>query len=47
MSIRVWSYLEDYESEKAEIHAAIERVLSSGSLILAEEVAAELFLHST
>lgn len=40
MSIRVWSYLEEYEAEKAEIREAIERVLKSGSLILASEVAA-------
>jgi aminotransferase EvaB len=38
MSIRVWSYLEEYESEKAEIHEAIDTVLASGSLILSSQV---------
>ncbi len=38
MPIRVWSYLEEYELEKAEIHAAIEEVLQSGSLILSSQV---------
>ena len=38
MSIRVWSYLEEYEQEKAEIHAAIEEVLQSGNLILSSQV---------
>ncbi|MBW2292616.1 MAG: DegT/DnrJ/EryC1/StrS family aminotransferase [Deltaproteobacteria bacterium] len=40
MSIRVWSYLEEYHAEKAEIHEAIDAVLESGSLILADQVAA-------
>jgi aminotransferase EvaB len=40
MPIRVWSYLEEYEAEKAEIHEAIDSVLASGSLILASQVAA-------
>jgi aminotransferase EvaB len=40
MAIRVWSYLEEYEAEKTEIHEAIDRVLASGSLILSSEVAA-------
>jgi aminotransferase EvaB len=39
MTIRVWSYLEEYEAEKAEIHEAIDTVLGSGSLILASQVA--------
>jgi aminotransferase EvaB len=38
MPIRVWSYLEEYEEEKAEIHAAIDEVLQSGSLILSSQV---------
>ena len=38
MPIRVWSYLEEYELEKAEIHAAIEEVLQSGSLVLSSQV---------
>jgi len=38
MSIRVWDYLKEYEQEKEEIHAAIEKVLSSGHLILGESV---------
>ncbi len=40
MAIRVWSYLEEYEAEKSEIHEAIDTVLGSGSLILAGEVTA-------
>ena len=36
--IGVWSYLEEYEQEKAEIHAAIEKVLTSGRLILGQSV---------
>ncbi len=40
MSIRVWSYLEEYEAEKEEIHEAIDAVLKSGSLILGSQVAA-------
>lgn len=38
MPIRVWSYLKEYDKEKAEIHSAIEKVLNSGSLILGESV---------
>ena len=40
MPIRVWSYLEEYEAEKTEIHEAIDAVMASGSLILGNEVAA-------
>ncbi len=40
MSIRVWSYLEEYEAEKEEIHQAIDAVLESGSLVLASQVEA-------
>ncbi len=40
MSIRVWSYLEEYETERTEIHEAIDAVLESGSLILGSQVAA-------
>lgn len=40
MSIRVWSYLAEYQEEKAEILAAIESVLESGQLILGPQVAA-------
>ena len=36
--IKVWNYLKEYENEKEEIHAAIERVLKSGVLILGESV---------
>ncbi|MBI4698273.1 MAG: DegT/DnrJ/EryC1/StrS family aminotransferase [Nitrospirae bacterium] len=38
MPINVWNYLREYENEKHEIHAAIEKVLSSGHLILGESV---------
>ncbi|MBI5741724.1 MAG: DegT/DnrJ/EryC1/StrS family aminotransferase [Nitrospirae bacterium] len=38
MTIRVWDYLREYEKEKEEIHAAIEKVLSSGRLILGDSV---------
>lgn len=38
MAIKVWEYLKEYEQEKEEIHAAIEKVLSSGHLILGESV---------
>jgi len=34
MPIRVWDYRKEYEKEKLEIHAAIEKVLNSGCLIL-------------
>ncbi len=32
--IKVWDYLQEYEDEKNEIHEAIEKVLTSGWLIL-------------
>lgn len=38
MSIYVWGYLDEYENEKEETHAAIESVLTSGKLILGENV---------
>jgi aminotransferase EvaB len=38
MPIKVWNYLKEYEREKEEIHAAIEKVLRSGCLILGENV---------
>ncbi len=38
MTIKVWDYLKEYENEKHEIHAAIEKVLNSGHLILGESV---------
>lgn len=38
MSINVWSYLREYEAERADILAAVDRVFSSGHLILGEEV---------
>lgn len=38
MAIKVWDYLKEYEKEKHEIHAAIEKVLSSGCLILGDSV---------
>jgi aminotransferase EvaB len=38
MTIKVWDYLKEYENEKHEIHAAIEKALSSGRLILGESV---------
>lgn len=38
MTINVWSYLEEYEKEKEEIHTSIAKVLKSGSLILGENV---------
>lgn len=38
MAIKVWDYLKEYENEKHEIHAAIEKVLSSGRLILGDSV---------
>ena len=30
MTINVWSYLEEYQDEKADIHEAIDSVLNSG-----------------
>lgn len=38
MAIKTWEYLKEYENEKHEIHAAIEKVLSSGHLILGNSV---------
>lgn len=38
MPIRVWSYLEEFESERADILAAVEQVFQSGQLILGESV---------
>jgi dTDP-3-amino-2,3,6-trideoxy-4-keto-D-glucose/dTDP-3-amino-3,4,6-trideoxy-alpha-D-glucose/dTDP-2,6-dideoxy-D-kanosamine transaminase len=38
MTLRVWNYLTEYEQEKEEIHAAIQSVLMSGSLILGDNV---------
>ncbi len=38
MDIKVWSYLEEYEKEKDEIHSAIKNVLESGVLILGDHV---------
>ena len=38
MPITVWSYLKEYEAEKDEIYAAIEKVLTSGRLILGQSV---------
>ncbi len=39
MPIAVWSYLKEYENEKNEIYAAIEKVLTSGRVILGQSVA--------
>ena len=36
--IKVWDYLREYEDEKNEIHEAIESVLTSGWLILGQQV---------
>jgi aminotransferase EvaB len=36
--LRVWGYLQEYEQERPEILSAIERVLTSGRLILGENV---------
>jgi len=38
MKISVWSYLEEYKLEKAEILNAVEEVFESGTLILGEKV---------
>ncbi len=38
MAIKVWDYLKEYEDEKSEIISAIEKVLSSGRLILGNSV---------
>ncbi len=36
MTIHVWSYLKEYESERDEVHAALETVFRSGRLVLGE-----------
>jgi len=38
MPIKVWEYLVEFENEKKEIYAAIDKVFSSGRLILGESV---------
>lgn len=38
MSIRVWEYLSEYEQEREHILAAVDRVFSSGVLVLGESV---------
>lgn len=38
MAIKIWDYLKEYENEKHEIQAAIEKVLRSGRLILGDSV---------
>lgn len=38
MSIKVWDYLDEYKTEKTEILAAVDRVFSSGTLILGNSV---------
>lgn len=38
MKIKVWDYLAEYETEKKEIHEAIEEVFRSGFLILGDKV---------
>lgn len=38
MPIKVWDYLKEYENEKHEIHDAIEKVLTSGRLVLGSSV---------
>jgi len=38
MTINVWSYLEEYQDEKTDIHEAIDSVLNSGQLILGPHV---------
>ena len=40
MTISVWSYLKEYEAEKAEVQQALETVFRSGRLILGESVKA-------
>lgn len=40
MPLNVWSYLEEYESERDDILRAVDRVFRSGQLILGENVAA-------
>jgi aminotransferase EvaB len=38
MSIKVWDYLDEYEAERGEILAAVDRVFRSGTLILGNSV---------
>ena len=38
MEIRVWEYLEEYAEERNEILAAVDKVFSSGTLVLGESV---------
>lgn len=38
MSIKVWDYLDEYQAERNEILAAVDRVFSSGTLILGNSV---------
>src|SRR5437867_2123755 len=38
MKIKVWDYLEEYETERADILEGIEKVFRSGRLILGESV---------
>ena len=38
MPIQVWDYREEYQAEREEIQAAIERVFASGRLILGQSV---------
>lgn len=38
MSIRVWEYLAEYEEEREHILAAVDRVFSSGTLVLGDSV---------
>ena len=38
MSIKLWDYLKEYEKEKEEIYAALDKVFQSGRLILGESV---------
>lgn len=38
MTIKVWDYLKEYEREKKEIYAALDKVFRSGRLILGESV---------
>ncbi len=38
MSIKVWDYLEEFETERADIMAGLEKVFRSGRLILGESV---------
>ncbi|MFY7067073.1 DegT/DnrJ/EryC1/StrS family aminotransferase [Nocardiopsis changdeensis] len=38
MAMRVWDYVEEYEAEREEILAAVDRVFRSGQLVLGESV---------